>query len=512
MYCACAHVLVSVCSVYRYDRVMYVGVRSFLYATIALLIVVPIGASAADINFSPSAASHSVGKQFTMTVAIDPDGGTVNASDGTITFDKDLLTVVGISKDGSAFSLWTSEPTFSNAEGTINYSGGSPAAFSTKGTVLTISFKGKSVGSAKVTMSKGTILAADGKGTDVFKNGGSATFDITAAAAEPPPPPEEPETTPEPGAPVPIAPLITSPTHPKPESWYATTTAIFNWKPTTDVIGMRMALLSQDNLVPTTTVKGIPITQTYTGLHDGVWYFYLQYKNDIGWGAVGKQKFQIDSVAPKAFSVALIDKASDGEVPKLAFLAEDELSGVDRYEIILGSTTAATIQASDVVNGAYPVPPQEGGPQEVSIKAYDKAGNVTIAKSMLTLPFVAKPKSKAELDAPPPPPTWTSERILLIILSLIIGGLIARGYYAKKAAAEARTRALQYVLELRDKNDRVFSAMREEFEKLINDFDVRPQLTPQERKLLEDIKEVLDIAEGVVDTSIEELKREVRGS
>jgi hypothetical protein len=64
---------------------------------------------------------------------------------------------------------------------------------------------------------------------------------------------------------------------------------------------------------------------------------------------------------------------------------------------------------------------------------------------------------------------------------------------------------------VREKNDRIFTAMREEFEQMVQDFDEKPQLTPQERDLLEGIKEVLEISEGLLDSSLEELKKEVRG-
>ena len=82
---------------------------------------------------------------------------------------------------------------------------------------------------------------------------------------------------------------------------------------------------------------------------------------------------------------------------------------------------------------------------------------------------------------------------------------------AKRRAAEEKTKLLKEVVEIREKNDRIFAAMREEFEQLINDFDVKPQLTPEERVLLEEVKEVLDISEGLIDSSIEELKKMVRG-
>jgi hypothetical protein len=61
-----------------------------------------------------------------------------------------------------------------------------------------------------------------------------------------------------------------------------------------------------------------------------------------------------------------------------------------------------------------------------------------------------------------------------------------------------------------DRNDRVFSAMREQFEEMIKDLDKKPQLTPEERAFWEETKEVLDIAEDQINSGISELKKMIR--
>jgi hypothetical protein len=103
------------------------------------------------------------------------------------------------------------------------------------------------------------------------------------------------------------------------------------------------------------------------------------------------------------------------------------------------------------------------------------------------------------------------EHVLVLILALGAGAGAAWNMRARKESVALEARILSRVLAVREKNDRIFSAMREEFEQLVQDMDERPQLTPQERDLLEGIKEVLDISEGIIDTSIEELKNEVKG-
>src|SRR4051812_11182767 len=101
-------------------------------------LVTPLTARAADLSLSPSSGSVSIGSNLSVKVLVDPSGESINATDGTIAFDTSMLSVSSISRDGSVFSLWTADPAYSNSDGTITFSGGTPTAFSKKGTVLTI--------------------------------------------------------------------------------------------------------------------------------------------------------------------------------------------------------------------------------------------------------------------------------------------------------------------------------------------------------------------------------------
>ena len=487
--------------------------RNVLFYCVLILCAAPQLTFAADLNFSPTTGTYPSGTEFSVQLKIDPSGEKVNASDGKIAFDPETLSVSSISKDGSVFSLWTADPGFSNSEGTINYSGGTPSAFSSPGTILTIKFKAKKVGSGAVSISSGTVLAADGKGTNVFKDGGKATYTIGESA-----PVEAPAEAPADSGGsdgiTPIAPVVTSGTHSKPDSWYATSTAEFAWKPTSDVTAIRTLFSDKSDALPASLInQKLALTQKVAANKDGIWFFYVQYKNDFGWGEITKKQVQIDTVPPEEFEVTLKADGADATAPKLAFSATDSLSGVDRYEIIFGSTSVATIKTAELVDGAMAIPPQEGGTVSVTVKAFDKAGNIRASEKTLVIPAVAKPKPK-DTDVVPVQNNslFSVERILLLIFVLIIGIISTSNYYARKRAQEEKAKLLTAVLELRDKNDKVFSAMREEFEIMVNEFDERPQLSPKERDFLENIKEVLDISEEVLDTAVEELKKKVRGS
>lgn len=464
---------------------------------------VPFFSYAAELQFSPTTGSVELDEEVSVAVKVVPGGDDVNAADGTVTFDASLLSVASISKDGSAFSLWTAEPSFSNSAGTVTFSGGTPSAFRNTGTVITIKFKGKKVGSAKLAFSKGSVLAADGKGTDVYTAGGEATIEVKEAAPDTVTPEEPAGEEAGDASVVPIAPNISSKTHAKLEQWYATSTADFAWKNPIDVTGVRILFSDKEDAIPNINLKVTDVTHTETNIGDGTWYFLVQIKNEFGWGAVGKKKILVDTTPPLDFDFTL---KTDGEIPRFVFGTEDKASGVDRYEIAAGSTTLATLRVSDLTEGGAPVPAQPGGVQKITMRAFDKAGNMTEVTKEVDLPKVEKAKKGEEV-----PSIWTWERILLILLAVSTTGLGTSLYYTRKNAQEEHSKILKDVIEVRDKNDKVFGAMREEFEQMIQDFDEKPQLTPQERDLLERVKEVLDISEELVDTGIENLKKTVKG-
>lgn len=494
--------------IYAFRRVTSAAVP-ILFA-LAMLAALPGQAAAATLSFSPSSGSETVGHTFSVNVRINPDSTKVNASDGTVQFDSSMLRLESFSKSNSVFSLWTSDPVISNAAGTLKFSGGTPSAFSSPGTVLTLKFKALKVGTTKVSYSKGSILAADGKGTNVYTGATSATFTIKPAAAAAPSsaPSYQPVVD---SGPPPIAPIISSLAFPDPNGWYATSTGDFSWNLPPDATAVRTLLDTSPSTTPNKVLKPMASSTIVTGVKDGTSYFHVQVKNPSGWGDIATRKLQIDTVPPSSFSIAL-EPGKNGSTPKLAFKAEDALSGIDHYEILIGSTSVATISASDVTDGTYPVPPQGGGKVLVTIQAYDKAGNMTPASSMLDLPKVVSKSAQSETTANKCASSspWSFDRILNIIFAFIIGGLVAWMRFTKKNREQIQSRLISRIAEVNDRNDRVFSAMREEFEQMVHDLDKRPYLSPQEREFLENVKEVLDISEELIDTSMDDLKKLAR--
>ena len=162
---------------------------------LVLLFLCSHAALAANLQISPASGSYSTGQTFTTTIQIDPAGDSVNAVEAELTFDKSVLSVVNVSKTGSVFSLWTTEPTFSNTAGTISFGGGSPTPFSARSNLLTVTFRTLGSGTGSISFGTASALAADGRGTDVLEGKNGASFTVAAATTPTPqePEPEEPE-------------------------------------------------------------------------------------------------------------------------------------------------------------------------------------------------------------------------------------------------------------------------------------------------------------------------------
>ncbi|MDO8516254.1 MAG: cohesin domain-containing protein, partial [bacterium] len=238
-----------------YNRKIWIGaifvIALITYAFAGSMLRKPASAAGASLLFSPPSGSFS-SASFVMKVVLNSGGGTgVNAADGNISFDPVMLSVQSVSKEGSIFNLWTSEPSFSNKDGTVTFSGGSNNAYTgSAGTIFTIIFKPLKSGSTTLKFSSGSALAADGQGTNVLSGLSTADITIKEGGASPSPSPTPPPTggtqpaqppPPPPAPPFEVAIDINSASHADQNKWYANNAPQFAWKLTPDVGGVATA-------------------------------------------------------------------------------------------------------------------------------------------------------------------------------------------------------------------------------------------------------------------------------
>ncbi len=360
-----------------------------LYKTIVFFVVifaglgVGVSVNAASVSVSPSTGVYTIGNTFTVSVLVNTSGKSINAADGTVSFDPSQLSVVAVSRGSSIFSLWTTEPTFSNSAGTITFSGGSPSGYTgAAGTIMTVTFRTLVAGTARITMSGGSVLAADGRGTNVLTNMNSGTYTVTAASSAP-----APEVVVEfvPSANTPTAPKVTSVTHPA-DGWSKSTTAELTWTVPAGVTAVRTSLDSNPTAIPT-KVYDTPISSlTLRDLDEGISYLHIQFKNADGWGKVTHYRLAVDGSAPENFSVSLApdNNLANPSQTIIATTTSNNGAPIKTFKVQVDGGEIKEFTNPDNKN-SLTVTDLAPGAHNLVIEAIDEAGNSAFANLSITI-------------------------------------------------------------------------------------------------------------------------------
>ena len=362
-------------------------------------------ASAATLSLSPASGNYGVGDTIDVQVQVDSGGTSINSAGGTIQFDTTMLSVSSVDKNNSIFTLWTSDPTFSNDAGTVQFSGGLPSAYTgSGGTIMNIHFKALAKGTANLSWgTDGAVYSADGLGTDVLSQSAVASYVIgdSGSGAKSPssslplvPAPKKKAAAPAaadqssyaaPAAPVTIQ--ITSPTHPDPNQWYNNNNPEFDWKNTPDIQGVSVSFNDKTTSDPGKVSDGVLSTKTYTNIDDGTWYFHIRFQDQSGfWTQIANRQVLIDTTPPAPFTITLDPTAPPNTLPHLLFKTTDDGSGLDHYEAVFDDQPMVKIDPSVVqTGGSYAIPPLLPGTHTVVITAKDRAGNGTQASYTFTI-------------------------------------------------------------------------------------------------------------------------------
>jgi hypothetical protein len=476
-----------------------------------------IAAEAAELVVSPSTGSYAVGQSFTATIQVNPQGKSVNAVEAKLNFDNTKFAVVSLSKTGSVFSLWTTEPTFSNNAGTIDFGGGSPTPFTGRSNLITVTFRTLAEGTGNVGVSTASVLAADGLGTNVYTGASPATYTITAASTPttPTPTPEEPAAEEEEegtAAPItfgdpPRAPEAGSTVFLDPDKWYATKNGLFTWEVPFDVDELALDLSTSSEFEPVTTYDP-PIDELAlndTVLIDGVQYLTMQYKNQVGWGGILHRKLMIDTIPPEKFAINVRAGNSPTAFPLLTFEAEDSISGIDRYEMTIADGEPIPITPDEAKLG-YMLKELEDGTYTIRVTAFDKAGNETLSSVPVLITAGWKPPQEVVIQSS----IWDlfkGKNLLIIILILIIIGefvyimSLRRNYERKEQKLRKETKEVQ------DQMEKIFSALRDEIYDQINSITKRERLSKKEKEAVEGLNQALEVSETLIEKEITDVSK-----
>lgn len=485
--------------------------RVYLPALAALFFLLPSAALAATLGLSPANTTVTTGSIVTATVLVTSTDQAMNAIDGSIAFPADLLQVVSVSKTNSILSLWVQDPTFSNADGTISFSGvvPNPGYTGSRGQALSIQFRGKKPGIATVTFSPSSqVLANDGNGTNILTASNATTIVVTAATSVPTPVPTLSPIPSSSATNVDLLARITSSTHPDQAQWYKLSHAIFDWTNAQGVSAVRLGYDKNADGKPNVLYSD-PISHKELDLSDGIWYFHVQQKGSGGWGPISTYRVQIDTVPPLPFTVIFPygTTTPSGSTITTQFTARDELSGIDHYQVSVDGTELAV--TGDEGNRPYTVS-GDLGTHMLLVRAYDKAGNISVADGKF---FVRVGES-----SPSSPPFnfftfgWLAVNYLSLILILlaILGTLLFAAWYIRTHFSAYR-RQLNHRLGLTHVHvhkefDNLKDALTEEILTL-EQAKSRRDLTREEERLVNRFKKLLDQSEQAIEKDIEDLPR-----
>ncbi|TSC62680.1 MAG: Uncharacterized protein Greene041614_342 [Parcubacteria group bacterium Greene0416_14] len=350
-----------------------------------MLSVWPALADAASLYFSPG-SNRVVGETFPVSVFVSSADQAMNAASGQISFPVDKLAVTSISKDASIINLWVQEPTFSNADATVNFEGIvlNPGFVGSEGKVLTVYFRAKAPGDATIMLTSGSVLANDGTGTNILSETRKTTVSISGSSL-----PAPAESRPAPAVevadeapPDEDAPAVVSATHPDASKWYANKNPEFSWKLPNDALEVRTLIGSFPRSVPTISYRPPISSKKVDDLPDGTYYFHLQIRTNEGWGAIAHYRVNIDTTPPKAFAITFPHgNVGTDNRPVVLFNTTDDLSGIDYYKVKTGDRDFYTLLPGDVVaSNPHVLPLHTPAIHSIEVLASDMAGNVSRAQ------------------------------------------------------------------------------------------------------------------------------------
>jgi Bacterial Ig-like domain len=377
--------------------------RLAIASAVAFLFVVvvagmPSSAHAATLQVVSTNALPTAGGTFSVNISVTSDDQAANAISGELTFPVNMLKVVSVSKTDSIFSMWVQDPTYSNTNGTVDFAGIvlNPGFTGDGGQILHVVFKALTSGPAQLTFTGASVLANDGKGTNILVSASPSILTIQPALSSPA------DSTPLSASPsaiagAPQAPDVSSSITPDPSAWYSTTTTVLTWDVPSDVTAEAYTFDHYSSTIPDKAADTLSNEAIYSNLTDGTWYFHLQFKNSHGWGAVTHFRVRIDTTPPVQMKIVFPHGSTSLDPrPVILFNTTDSLSGIDHYLVRVNNGQDIDIDGN-VLSNPYPLPEQDPGSGTVLVQAFDKAGNSTIATASFTVLGIDAP----QLDALP---------------------------------------------------------------------------------------------------------------
>ena len=336
--------------------------HSIFYSLLTVIVLLstfyflPTDVRAAVFYFSPESQEVDEGATIVVELWVDAEGENINAVDVGVSFPVNVLQIIEINTGGSAFPLYPQEPVYSNERGSITLQAGVPNGLEGRGLIAKLFVRAIQKGEATLRFSEHVVFLNDGFGTSAAVDKKQAEYMVKEREGD--------------------ALRINSAEYPSEDFWYTDSEVRFIWE--TKEGAAYSYELSRDPVdSPDEILEGMLGSMSYTLEEDGIFYFHIRECIDGACGTVVTRRIMKDSTAPDPFEVQLgQEKDAFSGKRFLSFIAIDDTSGVDRYEILEtrnGKENTWQIVISPYVLGDdYVI-------RMVQVKAIDKAGNERIS-------------------------------------------------------------------------------------------------------------------------------------
>lgn len=481
--------------------------KTFYIALFICASLIPATISAAEIQVAPENGTYNIGQTFTVSVQVVPGGSAVNAVEARLQFDPEIISVVGLAKNETSFSRWTTEPTYSNSSGTIQFGSVSEAPFTTAANVLQITFRALAPGSGGVAVSAASVYATDGLRTDVFSGAAPAMVTISSVATAVERSVTDEENTTEINA---DRPTVQSEVFSDSTAWHNTATGVFAWDVPAGTTAVAVEIANTPTNRPNNNPEAIvesPVSEfliTSDMVVDGVQYLSLRFRDEDGWGQTLNQKILIDTTPPETFSIA-VQSVSDTSFPRIWFEAIDLTSGVVYYEITIPGKESVTIEYADAKFG-YQLSELKDGVYDITVTAYDAAGNSRI--STTSVPIAAGWTEQVSANENIAFETLSlSPGISIFILAVIIILLLFYIHLERQKLTLKEAKITRETFEIQEKMEKIFSALRDEIYDQIVVISKRKRLTKAEKEVVEGLNQAIKVSEALLEKEIDDVKK-----
>ena len=239
-------------------------------------------------------------------------------------------------------------------------------------------------------------------------------------------------------------------------------------------------------------------------LKDGIQYVSVNFKNQVGWGAVTNRKLQIDTTQPEPFVVNVRAGTSPDSFPLLTFAADDKTSGIDHYEMTIADQEPLTVTPDEAKVG-YLLKELEDGTYTVKVVAFDKAGN-SRESSVAVLITAGWVKPLEVIDEGSFWDFFTAINLFIILLGTVLVLLGTYMWYDRKRLREREEKLRRETREIQDQMEKIFSALRDEIYDQILSISTRKRLSPKEKEAVEGLTQALEVSETLIEKEINDVK------